>query len=85
MITAKEALKLSMENKNYKEDLLRYRQNVDESIREAAKSGLRMFNYFITGDYSSTIGIIIENELKDKGFEVSSDENLIEYSLYIKW
>jgi hypothetical protein len=85
MITAKEALELSMENKNYKEDLKHYRQLVDESIREAAKDGLRMFNYFITGNYHSTIGIIIENELKDKGFEVCSDENLIEYSLYIKW
>ncbi len=85
MITAKEALELSMENENYKEDLKRYRQLVDESLREAAKEGLRKFEYIITGDYFSTIGTIIKKELWDNGFKVSNEESLTEYILFISW
>lgn len=85
MITAKEALELSMENKNYKEDLKRYRQLVDGALREVAKEGFRKFDYIITGDYSSTIGAIIEKELRDNGFKVSNRDDLTEYSLFISW
>ena len=86
MITAKEALELSMENKNYKEDLERYRQRVNESIREVAeKYGLRKLEYIITGNHSSTIGNSIKTELWNNGFTVSSEEKFEEYWLFINW
>ena len=86
MITAKEALELSMKNGNCKEDLELQRERINNAIIDAAKNGLRKFDHIIFCDYASIIGAIIEKELSDNDFKVSGrDMNSTAYELIINW
>ena len=85
MITAQEAIQLFEKDEKYNAELKYYKNYIDKGIKNRAKQGERKAEYKILGDYYSTIGYDIKNELSNNGFEVDSMDIAGECILTIRW